>query len=572
MTIPRKKILQKILNSFSRKQTLIFTVLFIILSVSTISILGKINKNFMSHLPEHGGALTEGVMGTPRFINPLLALSDTDRDLGNLIYSGLMKKTPNGTIVNDLAESYTVSPDGLVYTFRIKPEAVFHDKFPVTAADIAFTIERAKDPLIKSPLAAVWEGVEVLRDDSDPRIVTFRLSQSYAAFLDNATIGILPKHVWDNLASEEFNLAEQNLEAIGSGPYKIKNIDQKRNGLIEKFELVSFNDYASAKPFINKINFKFFKNESDLVKQYRKGRVDQISSISPKAAKALEGEGFTPTTAVLSRIFGIFLNPNHNEILRDKEIVRAIDLGVDKVGLVNKVLYGFGIPLDGPIPKSLANGDFVPANNGVVAENQAAAEQILENKGWKKAADGIRTKDGKKLEFSISTADVAELRAASEIIKADLEIIGVRVNIKVFEVGILNQNVIRPREYEALFFGQVIRNESDLFAFWHSSQRNDPGLNIAVYTNSKVDKLLEELVATTDQTLRKMKMNEFAAQIKEDRPAIFIYSPEFIYMESEKVKGVELDHITSSSERFLGIKDWYIRTDAVWKFWLKESN
>lgn len=567
-SVPLKSNLQKILNSFSNKQTTTFVVLLLILTISAISILGKINKKFMHYLPEVGGTLTEGVIGTPRFVNPVLAISDTDKDLTGLIYSGLMKKNPDGTMVTDLAENYTVSPDGLTYTFKIKSNSTFHDKYPLTANDVVFTIEKIKDSLIKSPMQAVWQGVSVSEDDKDPYVVIFNLSEPYAAFLDNLTIGILPKHIWDNFDSEEFNLTEFNLKAIGSGPYKINNIKERNNGLIEEIELSLFKNYSGQKPFIKNINFKFYKNENDLIKAYKKGNVDQISSIHPESAKALKDSGFTPTTATLSRVFGLFFNPNQNEILRDKELIKAIELGINKENIIKEVLYGFGIIIDNPVPGSFFNTekDITPYTN-----DKALAEKILEQRGYKITDSGFRSKDGKILEFSISTADVAELRFAAELIKQDLESIGIKTNIKIFEVGILNQNIIRPREYEALMFGQVIRNESDLFAFWHSSQRNDPGLNISVYTNSKVDRILEELISTNDELVKQDKLEEFIKIINEDKPAIFLYSPQFIYMESPKVKNVILNQITSSSERFMSINKWYIREDAVWKIWLPKE-
>jgi peptide/nickel transport system substrate-binding protein len=175
-------------------------------------------------------------------------------------------------------------------------------------------------------------------------------------------------------------------------------------------------------------------------------------------------------------------------------------------------------------------------------------------------------KGGKTLGFSISTADVGELRAASELMKSDLAAIGINVTVKVFETGMLNQTIIRPRDYEALYFGQIVRNNADLFAFWHSSQRNDPGLNISLYTNTKVDKILEDLIAASDPAVQAGKISDFEREIRTDQPAIFIYAPEFIYMEGGDVQGVQLDHLTQASERFLGVRNWYIRTDAVWKF------
>ncbi len=565
-----QKKLKIILDSFSPKQTFIFITLFIVMLVSALSILGKINRSFLIYLPERGGTLTEGLLGSPRFINPILAISDTDKDISTLVYSGLMKKTPEGSILPDVAESYTISPDGLTYTFKIRSDAKFQDREPVTPDDIIFTIERIKDSTVKSPLEAIWQGVAVSKDSSDQNSVIFRLSAPYASFLENTTLGILPKHIWEKFQPEEFNLAKNNLEAIGSGAYKIYDVKQDKNGLVEEFHLTTWSGYTGERTYIRNIKFVFFKSESDLIRAYRKGRIDQISSISPKSAAELARLGYQPTTATLGRVFGLFFNANHNDIFRDKEVVSAFNLAIDKNKIVNEVLYGFGQVIDSPVPTSLA-GDAEQVTQDLDTDF-SKAESMLNAAGWKiNEATGFREKSGKRLQFSIATADVAELRATSELVKEDLAALGVEVSIKVFETGMLNQTIIRPRDYEALFFGQIIRNDSDLFAFWHSSQRNDPGLNISLYTNAKVDKSLEDLIATTDPDIRAKKLSEISNQIKADMPAIFVYSPEFIYMEGDKVEGIRLERITGSFERFLGIKDWYIRTDAVWKFFSKDA-
>ncbi len=561
------KTLKTILDSFSNRQTVLFVLLFVILTASTISILNSVNKSFMLYLPENGGSFSEGVFGNPRFINPILAISDTDRDLSSLVYSGLMKKTPDGNIVTDLAESYEVSEGGLTYTFKIREGAMFHDKTPITSNDVIFTVEKIKDSLIKSPMQAVWEGVVATRDPEDSRTVVFKLTQPYASFLENATVGIIPQHIWESIDPEMFSFSDNNLQAVGSGLYRIQKIDQNKAGQIEHVRLSAFDGYAGDAPFIKNIDFKFYQSEADLIRAYRKGRVDQISSVSPKNAKALTDEGYEPTTTTLSRVFGMFFNPNRNEYLRNSTIVTAIDLAIDKENIVNTVLYGFGTIIDGPVPASLMKSDEEIAVPESASESLNQANVLLDSAGFRmNERTGIREKDGKQLRFSISTADVAELRQASDLIKSDLAKIGIEVSVKVFDVGALNQNIIRPREYEALFFGQVIRNDTDLFAFWHSSQRNDPGLNVAVYTNNRVDKLLEEIISTPDPETRDEKVGEFNDIVRADSPAIFIYSPDLIYMESGKVKNIALDQITNSSERFLGISEWYVRTDAVWEF------
>jgi peptide/nickel transport system substrate-binding protein len=121
-------------------------------------------------------------------------------------------------------------------------------------------------------------------------------------------------------------------------------------------------------------------------------------------------------------------------------------------------------------------------------------------------------------------------------------------------------------------FGEIINVESDLYAFWHSSQRKDPGLNVAMYTNAKVDKLLEEAFVETDQAKRKEKYAQFEEEIKKDVPAVFIYSPNFVYLVSKSLLGLSLPNISSPSERFVNAHLWYTRTDNVWKIFSKKIN
>jgi peptide/nickel transport system substrate-binding protein len=201
------------------------------------------------------------------------------------------------------------------------------------------------------------------------------------------------------------------------------------------------------------------------------------------------------------------------------------------------------------------------------------AKDILNKDGWKTGTDGYlqktvtekRKKKTINLEFSISTGNAPELTKSAMLIKQDLENIGMKVNVKTFEIGNLNQSIIRPRKYDALLFGEIINHESDLFAFWHSSQRKDPGLNVAMYTNAKVDKILEDAFVTTDETARIKKYIQFEDEIKKDMPAVFLYSPDFIYVVSKNLQGFSMDHIVAPEDRFLGSYLWYTTTENVWK-------
>ena len=114
-------------------------------------------------------------------------------------------------------------------------------------------------------------------------------------------------------------------------------------------------------------------------------------------------------------------------------------------------------------------------------------------------------------------------------------------------------------------FGEAIGRELDIFAFWHSSERNDPGLNVAMYTNSKVDKILDDLRKIDNREKEQVLYESFEKEIANDVPAVFIYAPDFIYIANKKLRGVDLSGITNASERFLGAQDWYMDTQKIWK-------
>ncbi|MBP6884037.1 MAG: ABC transporter substrate-binding protein [Candidatus Pacebacteria bacterium] len=572
--LPKKNEINLVFSSFSKNEWVIFSGFFLMLVVTTLVMLQSLNKSFMVSVPMPGGSVSEGIIGTPRFINPILAFSDADMDLTTLVYSGLMRKTSDGTLTPDLASGYEVSKDGLTYTFTLKDNITFHNGDPVTPDDVIFTINKAKDPLITSPRSANWDGVSVIKQDE--RTIVFTLRQPYASFLENTTMGILPISIWGD-SPIELNTANTN--PVGSGPYMVSKVNKQGSGVIDSFELSLFKNFALGKPFIKKVTLKFYPNEDNMISALENGDIEQISSITPSSATILKGKGYRVESSVLPRIFGLFFNQNQNQLFTDKNIIKAIDQAVDKDQIVREVLRGYGVAIDEPIPPNMiAYQKLSNEVNQTQADRLAAAQNILAKDGWVKGADGFLTKtvtDSKKkktvvpLEFSISTGNAPELVQSAEIIQKDLEAIGMKVDVKTFEVGNLNQGVIRPRKYDVLLFGQIINHESDLFAFWHSSQRKDPGLNVAIYTNAKVDKILEDAFVTVDEQARIKKYSQFEDEIKKDMPAVFLYSPNFIYVVSKNLQGLNIDHITSPQDRFLTEYKWYTDTDNVWKIFAR---
>ena len=314
-----KKRIEAALASFSKKEWLVFYALVLVLFISTLAILQNINKSFMVSVPQEGGEISEGIMGTPRFINPILAFSDVDRDLILLIYSGLMRKNGDGTLIPDLASSYKVSEDGLVYTFTLKDKIYFHDGEPVKAFDILFTINKIKDPIVKSPRKGNWDGVNV--EILDDKNIAFTLKQPYASFLENTTLGILPEHLWGNSPME---LNELNINPIGSGPYFISNVGKQSSGIIDYYELKPFKNFILGKPYIKELLLHFYLNEEDMILALENAEIEQISSITPENADLLKEKGYRVESSVLPRVFGLFFNQNQNQIFTNKNVIRAL--------------------------------------------------------------------------------------------------------------------------------------------------------------------------------------------------------------------------------------------------------
>lgn len=566
--MPKERSIRKIVRSFTIAEKVILGFFTCLFSFSSISLLANVNNNFLVEVPTQGGTLIEGVVGNPRFINPVLDISEADKNLSSLIYSGLVRITPEGEILNDLAEEINVSDDYKTYTVRLRGDAYFHDGTPVTVDDVIFTIQKINNPSIKSPKRGNWDGVEIEKIDEET--LSFSLNQIYAPFIYNLTLGILPKHIWKNVSDDEFSFSQFNTLPIGSGPYQVERVERNQGGIPNFYRLVINEDSASGTSFIKNIVFKFYPSEESLINAYNEGTVESISGISPENTLELNKDHFRIVTSPLPRVFAVFFNQNKSKVLLNKEVRQALDLISPREEIVEKILGGYGTPIGGPLPAGIYPWTSLESDGLTFDERLTSAKEILDKAGWKANIETgiLEKKSGSSsisLTFTISTGDAPELQAvANELVNAWSKL-GAKIDILVFETGELNQNVIRSRDFDALLFGNVVGREADLYPFWHSSQRTDPGLNIALYTNGRADKFLESARSALKSEVREENYKSFAKELEVDLPAIFLYTPSFIYVVPEKIKAIEIKSLTVPQDRFLGIRDWYIETNKVWK-------
>lgn len=570
-------------STLSPFERMVISILFLVAVITGTALLYTANANTLVAFPREGGVYREGIVGTPQFIHPLLAVSEADQDLTALVYAGLMTRNAEGELVPELASGYTISEDKTQYTFTLRDDITFHDGTPLTAEDVVFTVSQAADPSVRSPYALHWHGVTV--EAPDARTVVFTLPEPYAPFIENMTLGILPKHIWGGLTPEEFPSSQFNALPVGAGPYRVVTVERDSSGIPARYDLVRFDHYVLDMPYITGITFFLYKSTDDMLKAYQKGVIDAVHGISPERVRNLLSSGVLKEHEIIRvpqlRTYAIFFNQNRQPIFLHDEVRAALGLVVPKQQIVDEVLFGYGNPINEPIPAfALAGLDDIASRAEVTdietmkdgaGDRFEEARALLEEEGWKRReTDGIyerTTSDGSEvLSCSISTVNIPELAQAADMVASAWRELGVEVEVKKHERVDLTQSVIRPRRYDALLFGTVLGHELDLYAFWHSSQRNDPGLNVAEYADIESDALLTKARAESDVHARTALFSSLSTRIQEQHAAIFLYTPDFIYIVRNRVHEVTLHPLTSPEERFDLMQQWYIDTDHLWPF------
>jgi peptide/nickel transport system substrate-binding protein len=513
-------------------------------------------------LPKAGGKYVEGIVGQPAYINPLLSqTSEADADLSALVYAGLFVHDAKSTPIPRLAESYSVSDDGKEYTVLLRENLQFQDGTPLSADDVVFTLQAIQDPAYRSPLRQNWQGVGISSPDS--RTIVFSLKKSYFGFLENLTVGILPKHVWQSISPEKFALAENNLMPIGAGPYLFSDLKKDAEGNILWYELKANPTYALGRPYIDTITFRFYPDEDALFTAYKQGEVLGMASIrSGRIGELLEKKSTSVHAFQLPRAYSVFFNTTKNVAIAFDEVRNALSLATDRGAIVHETLSDRGVVAVTPFLPFMQGFD---PSLSIPSFDLDKANSLLDENGWKRGEDGVRSKKGVRLEFELLVPKWPELEKTAMELQAMWMKIGAEVHITTQDIATLQQDRIRPREYDALLFGQASLADPDPYSFWHSKEREDPGLNLSSLNEQAVDDALLSARELMNPDERSEKYAVFQKIFLEQNPAIFLYSPTYLYVTTDRLMGITAETIDIPSDRFGSVNEWYLNTKRVWK-------
>lgn len=511
---------------------------------------------------DEGGGLIPGtreyvevVPGTWQRINPLYAsLNDVDQDLVALVFSGLVRLTPDGGVEPDLAESLpTVSADGRTYTFRLRSGLRWHDGEPVTSYDVAFTIRQVADPGYRGDplLAEAWQTVKV--DTPDERTVVLELEAPSAPFLARyATLGILPEHRLRGLTADALFDAPFNAAPVGTGPYRLVSLSSS------EAVLEANPDYHLGRPRLDRLRFLFVSDTAAAIRAFRSGEADGVLLREPLGeSQRVELERLTGVQRLVPQraaYLVLYLNNALANSFADQRVRQALSYAVDRAAVVRDALGGAATPSASPIPPG--SWAYDPSFDRPVRDVERA-RQLLGEAGWRPhPTTGTLVREGVEFRVTIRTDNDPVRVAVAETLARQLDEVGIRATVASTTFAVLRRDFLQQRRYELALAGWDQGADPDPYFAWHSSQMGTAGLNIANFSDAVVDRLLETARTTNDLAIRRDMYRQLQEVWQTTVPSLVIAYPRYTYLLRNGIEAKVPELLPTPAQRFLRIAEW----------------
>jgi peptide/nickel transport system substrate-binding protein len=534
--------------------------------------------------PTSSGIVTyrEGLVGQVQRLNPVFAsLNPVDRDITSLIFEGLTRINEYGEPVPALAESWSISGDGLEYVVTLRTDVKWQDGLPFTAADVEYTMSILRSPDFpgEKALGEFWRTVET--EKLNDHLVRFRLAQPLGSFLEALRIGILPYHALQGTSAKQLATHPFNLSPVGTGAYQLEAIRTTTDGRLRAVDLRVAPVYRERPEGqngynLNRVSFYLYDSFEQAVAALQNSEIDGFAarnwSERPALLDAAENtaitvrNGIEPTVGVL-----IYNWENENlRIFREERVRQALQTGLDR-SFVERTLLNLAIRADSPLLLNswAYTGDLpwavyspstardllasarleTPEAEVVDATPEASPEQSTEE------AAAIPTT---LISFAILTPDDPKLVAVAQEIVNQWTLLNISVAVDAVDVETYRAR-LEAHDFQAALVELTKEGSADpdVYAFWHQGQYPD-GRNYGGADDRVISELLEKARRDPYGINRIADYQRFQQQFIERAIAIPLYYPLFTYAIHSRVQGVQLGFIGSSQDRFLTIQDWTV--------------
>ena len=520
----------------------------------------------VSPVPARGGVYTEGIVGRLQRLNPVLDYyNQADRDIDHLIFSSLIKFDAQGQPVADLADSWGVGFDGLSYNFVIKDNANWHDGVPVTTDDVLFTLELIRDPasVLPEDLKEFWSRIEInVLSEKD---IQFRLTEPFTPFIDYLTFNILPQHLLGGMTYSDMINSEFNINPVGSGPYKFDRLLAEGNE-IQGVVLTANNEYYGKVPFLQEFVFRYYPDVETAFNAYLQGNINGIGQLNEAViVDALRNPGLSVYSLNKPEIAMVLFNLKNSSLpfFQEPAIRRALLMGLDRRGMIDRILNGQGLIADVPL---LPNSWAYYSGNQRIDQNIEGAKDILIDQGYvlEQDGNGFRRKDDTALSFTMVHPNDDYHTRIAQFIQSDWEKLGVNVRLEAVPYDSLILDYLQPLTYQAALIDiNYYRSpDPDPYPFWDQSEIAE-GQNYSQWENRVVSQYLAEARVTRDQEERAKLYRNFQVIFIEEMPALPLFYPVYNFAIDDSIQGVRVGAMYDPSDRFWNVTEWFLLAQST---------
>ncbi len=477
---------------------------------------------YSQETPTYGGRLVVARYEDTVTFNPVLAPGITSLETTGLIFDGLMRLDSEGMPKPALATGYTLSSDGLVYTFTLRQNVLFHDGVELTADDVKFTFDQAIfNKSVTFMYRSYYEPVASIVA-ADKYTVEFHLNHTSGSFISWMNLPIIPKHIYDKGAETDLNKDSHNFDPIGTGPFKF--VEWVKD---DHLVLAANENYWNGKPYLNEVVFRVIPDPATMALALERGEIDFARDISFADTVRLQEDGsdievlLGPANYIVG-IRGCFQSDYFNKTdANSLKLRQAIGYALDREGISRSIYYGLASTAHSPLPEAYPFWNNEVMATGKFVYDAAKANQILDEI-YPKGADGYRL----ELELAGATVD----RDYLELVKTQLEAVGIKIRLNLMEKSAYWAHIQKPYEIGMWTWVAVpdpgwVQNS---YASWttsaytktHLGLANDTGSYLSSGPATEIDELLTEAEKEADANKRQDLYYRFQEIIGFEDPSI----------------------------------------------------
>lgn len=559
----RKFLVRRWTNILEVRRNVVFWILLVAVLITSVGLqLMWCRDSYKTTASANNSTYAEGTLGAINTLNPLFATTSSEKSLSRLLFSQLLAYDTTGNLNYDLAANVTVSDAGKTYTVKLRDNAKWSDGEALTAQDVVFTVNLMKNSETRSIIAG-WSDISVVALDDET--VEFTLKSVYASFEHALTFAILPEHILKNVAPASLRESDFSQKPVTSGPFKLNFIQTiGTNSGAKVAYLVRNNDYYGAKVKLASFRLYAYPNTESIYKALNKNEISAAADLTITEAKSLSTEKYNVVNMpIQSGVFAI-LNTK-SPVLNDVAVRRALQLATNTEA-IRESLTDSTKTLNLPLTDSQLTGD-LPTVPGFDLE---LAKKTLEEHGWKLNVNGEREKDGQSLKIKVVTTKSSEYEGVLTILSGQWRSLGVAIETQIIDTSDVTQNisstVLQPRNYDVLLYQLDIGADPDVYAYWHSSQISNSGLNFANYSSIISNDALSSARNNLNSTLRNIKYLTFVKQWISDVPAIGLYQSTMQYASGKNVTTFDANNkLITATDRYSDLYNWSASQQSVYK-------